>query len=145
MLLGGDEMGRSQGGNNNAYSQDNEVSWLDWETVDWDRVSVTQALTGLRQAHPVLRKADEPPEVLQFESKDDLTVAFYFDGSKFDPPDSSFLLACNGRPEPRSVTIPPELADRSWIVAVDTTRTLEDWSGSLEIGAFGLVVARTDP
>ncbi len=145
MLLGGDEMGRSQGGNNNAYSQDNEVSWLDWEAIDWDRVSVTQILTGLRQNHHVFRRADEPPEVLEFEPHDELTVAFYFDGSKCVPPDSSFLIACNGRPQPRRITLPPELADRSWKVVVNTARSLESVSGSIEIGDFGLVVARTDP
>ena len=34
MLLGGDEMGRTQGGNNNAYCQDNEISWFDWDLDD---------------------------------------------------------------------------------------------------------------
>ena len=34
MLLAGDELGRTQGGNNNAYCQDNEVSWIDWEQAD---------------------------------------------------------------------------------------------------------------
>jgi glycogen operon protein len=144
MLLGGDEIGRSQGGNNNAYSQDNEVSWLDWEAIDWDRVSLTQTLSGLRRTHRVLRLADAPPDVLQLETEDELTVALYFDGSKCDPPDSSFLLACNGRPEPRQITLPAELADRAWKVVVDTTRNIEGVAGSLEIGAFGLVVARAD-
>ena len=36
MLLGGDELGRTQGGNNNAYCQDNEMTWFDWSTVDAD-------------------------------------------------------------------------------------------------------------
>ena len=35
MLLAGDEFGRTQGGNNNAYCQDNEVSWVDWDIPDW--------------------------------------------------------------------------------------------------------------
>src|SRR6185312_16287228 len=38
MILGGDEIGRTQNGNNNAYCQDNEVSWYDWESIDWDMV-----------------------------------------------------------------------------------------------------------
>jgi glycogen operon protein len=143
MLLAGDEMGRSQAGNNNAYSQDNEVSWLDWAAIDWDRVTVTQTLTRLRQTHPVFRNADDPPEVLWFDPKDELTVAFYFDGSKCHPRDSSFLLVCNGRPEPRTITLPSELANRSWKLLIDTARTVEEVSGSLEIGGFGLVVART--
>jgi glycogen operon protein len=143
MLLAGDEMGRSQAGNNNAYSQDNEISWLDWAAIAWDRVTVTQTLTRLRQTHPVFRNAYDPPEVLWFDPKDELTVAFYFDGSKCHPRDSSFLLVCNGRPEPRTITLPSELANRSWKLLIDTARTVEEVSGSLEIGGFGLVVART--
>src|SRR5207237_500711 len=42
MLLGGDEMGHTQGGNNNTYCQDNEISWLDWEHVDEDMLAFTR-------------------------------------------------------------------------------------------------------
>ena len=55
MLLGGDEMGRTQGGNNNAYCQDNEISWYDWDAVDHDLLEFTQALTRLRREQPALR------------------------------------------------------------------------------------------
>jgi glycogen operon protein len=54
MLLGGDEMGRTQGGNNNAYPQDNEVSWFDWGRVDEDLLNVTRKLVALRRRHPQL-------------------------------------------------------------------------------------------
>src|SRR5205085_820020 len=56
MLLGGDEMGRTQGGNNNAYCQDNEVSWFDWEDVDGELLVFTQRVIALRKAHPVFRR-----------------------------------------------------------------------------------------
>jgi glycogen operon protein len=56
MLLGGDEMGRTQGGNNNAYCQDNEISWLDWETVDQDLLEFTARLIAFRREHPVFRR-----------------------------------------------------------------------------------------
>jgi glycogen operon protein len=56
MLLGGDEMGRTQGGNNNAYCQDNEVSWYDWASVDDDLLEFTRGLVAYRQAHPVFRR-----------------------------------------------------------------------------------------
>ena len=58
MLLGGDEIGRSQGGNNNAYCQDNEISWFDWrlDAIDRRLLEFTQALIGLWQTHPVLRR-----------------------------------------------------------------------------------------
>jgi glycogen operon protein len=56
MLLGGDEMGRTQGGSNNAYCQDNEISWLDWENVDTDLLEYTSRLIALRREHPVFRR-----------------------------------------------------------------------------------------
>ena len=58
MLLGGDEMGRTQGGNNNAYCQDNEVSWFDWSDTreHWTLVEFTQRLTRLRARHAIFRR-----------------------------------------------------------------------------------------
>jgi glycogen operon protein len=56
MLLGGDELGRTQDGNNNAYCQDSQVSWYDWDAVDQDLLTWTQRLIALRQAHPVFRR-----------------------------------------------------------------------------------------
>jgi glycogen operon protein len=56
MLLGGDEIGRSQRGNNNAYCQDNEVSWFDWEGADRDLLAFTRWLVGFRRAHPTFRR-----------------------------------------------------------------------------------------
>jgi len=58
MLLAGDEMGRTQQGNNNAYCQDNEVSWLDWSQADAERdlLQFTETLAGLRRNHPVFRR-----------------------------------------------------------------------------------------
>jgi glycogen debranching enzyme GlgX/4-alpha-glucanotransferase len=54
MLTAGDEFGRTQGGNNNAYAQDNETTWLDWARADQDREHFVQALIALRRAHPVV-------------------------------------------------------------------------------------------
>jgi glycogen operon protein len=56
MLLGGDELGRSQRGNNNAYCQDNELSWFDWSDVDHELLEFTRRLVGLRRQHPVFRR-----------------------------------------------------------------------------------------
>ncbi|PKW05835.1 glycogen operon protein [Streptomyces sp. 1222.5] len=58
MLCHGDELGRTQRGNNNAYCQDNEISWVDWElTAEQSAlVEFTRHLIGLRAAHPVLRR-----------------------------------------------------------------------------------------
>jgi isoamylase len=59
MLLGGDEFGRTQEGNNNAYCQDNEINWFDWEDIGKDGqllIEFTRRLIALRKAHPVLRR-----------------------------------------------------------------------------------------
>ncbi|MFJ1925894.1 glycogen debranching protein GlgX [Streptomyces sp. NPDC088131] len=60
MLVAGDEMGRTQGGNNNAYCQDNEVSWVDWSLLEQPRwralTELTARVLALRHAHPVLRR-----------------------------------------------------------------------------------------
>jgi glycogen operon protein len=58
MLLGGDEMGRTQHGNNNVYGQDNELSWFDWSQRDENLalLGFTRRLMDLRQRHPVLRR-----------------------------------------------------------------------------------------
>ena len=58
MLLHGDEVGRTQRGNNNTYCQDNELSWVDWspESVDADLLAFTRRLVHLRREHPVFRR-----------------------------------------------------------------------------------------
>ncbi|MFE3835737.1 glycogen debranching protein GlgX [Pseudogemmobacter sonorensis] len=56
MLLAGDEIGQTQGGNNNAYAQDNEISWLNWREADRDLTDFTARLAQIRRAHPVLRQ-----------------------------------------------------------------------------------------
>lgn len=72
MLLGGDEIGRTQGGNNNAYCQDNQISWYDWQLTD-DQQQLREFVAGLiqlRRAHPTLHqrtfftgRADFPDEI----------------------------------------------------------------------------------
>ncbi len=57
MLTAGDEFGRTQNGNNNAYAQDNETTWLDWEKRDQELEAFTAKLSALRAAHPALMSA----------------------------------------------------------------------------------------
>ena len=73
-LTAGDERGRSQGGNNNAYCQDNDVSWIDWSVCDEAMLACTRRLIALRRAEPALRRTEfftglpategGPPDVL---------------------------------------------------------------------------------
>ncbi len=56
MICHGDELGRTQGGNNNGYCQDNEITWVDWSTADKDLLDFTARLSALRAEHPVFRR-----------------------------------------------------------------------------------------
>ncbi len=56
MLLHGDELGRTQNGNNNTYAQDSEISWVHWENADEPLVEFTRAVAQLRADHPTFRR-----------------------------------------------------------------------------------------
>ena len=56
MIAHGDELGRTQQGNNNVYCQDSELSWIDWANADTDLIEFTQKVSALRAAHPVFRR-----------------------------------------------------------------------------------------
>lgn len=133
MLLGGDEVGRTQGGNNNAYCQDNEISWVDWGLADWqhDLRDCVAHLIHLRRDNPVLRPArfydgvDEDPTDKKYRAD---SAWFKADGSHEDEgwwedPDTrslqfmrsstidgaaDALMVINGSREPTTVTIPAD-------------------------------------
>jgi isoamylase len=56
MISHGDELGRTQQGNNNVYCQDNELSWIDWAQADTELTEFTRSVSALRAAHPVFRR-----------------------------------------------------------------------------------------
>ncbi|MDQ6937478.1 MAG: glycogen debranching protein GlgX [Actinomycetota bacterium] len=56
MLSHGDELGRTQRGNNNGYCQDNEITWIDWESADAELTEFTRGIAALRKQHPVFRR-----------------------------------------------------------------------------------------
>jgi isoamylase len=56
MLLHGDELGRTQNGNNNGYCQDSELTWIDWENIDEGLLEFTKTVTKLRTDHPTFRR-----------------------------------------------------------------------------------------
>ncbi|HVX07333.1 glycogen debranching protein GlgX [Humibacter sp.] len=95
MILGGDELGRTQGGNNNAYCQDNEISWFDWEHVDEDMLQFTADLVRLRRDNRALR----PDWYRQAPSTGaaDTVLVVRSDGQPFKPEDWE-------NPDVRSVT-----------------------------------------
>jgi glycogen operon protein len=92
MILGGDEIGRTQRGNNNAYGQDNDISWVDWKLDERKRdlLEFTQRLTDLFHEHPTLcrRKFFQGEAILGSEVKD--ITWFRPDGHEMTPADWSF-------------------------------------------------------
>jgi glycogen operon protein len=145
MLLGGDEMGRTQQGNNNAYCQDNEITWFDWAQPDADLLAFTKQLVALRKAHPVFRRnrflaGAEASELRWFipagtemtgadwSDPNALAVALYLDGS--DAPDRAadgtwlidddFLALVNAWWEPLDFVLPDTRPQAGWQVEIDT-------------------------
>ncbi|MFN8027924.1 MAG: glycogen debranching protein GlgX [Acidimicrobiia bacterium] len=143
MLLGGDELGRTQHGNNNPYSHDDDLSWIAWDSPDEQLLAFTRGLLALRAAHPVFRRrrflgGTEASELSWFgvdgqamsaESWDDpasRSVVLFLDGGH-DPDraddgtllvDDDFLLAVNAWWEPLDLVIPD--VGGGWHRAVDT-------------------------
>jgi glycogen operon protein len=145
LLLGGDELGRTQRGNNNAYCQDNETTWFDWSAVDEELVRFTKRLIALRRGHPVFRRrryltgkeaADLrwfTPTGAQMTAQDwadpnARSVALFVDGAT-DPDvgpngipmvDDDFLILVNAWWEPLTFVVPADLPARRWDVVCDT-------------------------
>jgi isoamylase len=86
MISGGDEIGRSQGGNNNAYCQDNDISWYQWDLSEGDRqlLDFTRKLIGLRREHPVLRRRKFFQGRSLYGSEIDDILFFQPDGSQMN-------------------------------------------------------------
>jgi glycogen operon protein len=124
MLLMGDELDHSQQGNNNAYCQDNAISWLDWGHVDASLLAFVRKLTALRRDHPGLRRGrflhgadavwlDErgrPMTAKQWQEPSRRFLALRLDG------DEPLLLLLNAGPEP--VSFPVDAA--AWELLLDT-------------------------
>jgi isoamylase len=100
IILGGDEIARSQGGNNNAYCQDNEISWYAWEGADADMLAFARTAIALRKAHPALR----PREYLRTPGGEPAQMVLYRpDGQEMtrrdweNPQTNSLTMALDGR------------------------------------------------
>ncbi len=150
MLLGGDELGRTQKGNNNSYCQDNEISWFDWERVDDALISFTKNLIFFRREHLVFqrkkwfqgrsKKGNELGDIGWFNSdgkrmtEDDWntghtrSMTIFLNGEAIPSRDSrgmpvrddSFLILVNASNESVNLTLPEEKWGLSWSKVLDT-------------------------
>jgi len=154
MILAGDEIGRTQRGNNNAYCQDNELSWLDWNAADSALLEYTRSLVALRKKHRMFRRrswfrghpmrAGGPKDIEWFKpdgtemSAEDWNVGFakslgvYLNGRSIPDLDAdgrrvlddTFYVIFNAHYEPLDFVIPDLDWGKSWQRILDTATAL---------------------
>jgi isoamylase len=154
MLLGGDEIGRSQAGNNNAYCQDNEISWFHWNERDENLLEFVKSLITLRQQHPVFRRRKfflgrpiygagvsdigwfrhDGKEMTEEDWKSGFakSLAVFLNGKGLNTVDArgelltddSFYLMLNAHHEPLNFTLPVGDTGNSWVKILDTKDNL---------------------
>jgi len=154
MILGGDEIGRTQCGNNNAYCQDNGISWYDWEHRDGDLLGFVTRLIRLRRDHPVFRRrrffqgrrihAEELTDIAWFKpdggqmTADDWrngyarSLAVFLNGDEIAAPDQrgrrlrddSFFVLFNAHDQPLRFMLPRGPYGRRWMRVLDTADPL---------------------
>lgn len=148
MISAGDEFGRTQEGNNNAWCQDNGISWINWELLEINRslFEFFRKLIRLRLDHPVFRRDDffipahletDPPHLHEIiwqglvPEKQDWSeaahaVGFTLNGSVLEEEDDDFFVMLNGHRENRNVfeipRPPGPHRQRSWLKIIDTGR-----------------------
>jgi len=143
MLLAGDEIGHSQLGNNNAYCQDNEVTWLDWENADESLLKFASRLIAFRRAHPVLRQHQFlHARIRDWDGEEDVCwrsfgggpvnwrdpsldgICLVLRGSAEAPDylrtDDAVFIAINGGVRPEKVKLPDAPQGRFWVREIDT-------------------------
>jgi isoamylase len=164
MLLGGDELGRTQMGNNNAYCQDNQLTWFDWQNVDTALLEFTRRLIALRKNHPLFTRRGwfqgRPLHGAGIEdiawltpggtpmADEDWAAGFakslmvFLNGSAIAGRgpmgerivDESFLLLFNAHADPVDFTLEGTGGSRSWCVRVDTSTTQPPTNRRVETG-----------
>ncbi|HUE33720.1 MAG TPA: glycogen debranching protein GlgX [Mycobacterium sp.] len=169
LMLGGDELGRTQRGNNNAYCQDNEITWFDWSAADDALIGFTTDLIALRRRHPVFRRrrfltgtsaadlrwftpsgADMTPQ--DWMDPAARSIALFIDGST-DPDiapdgtpliDDDFLVFVNSWWEPLTFSVPGSFALDQWDIVCDSFDPARTGRAEqqLEVGPRSAVVMR---
>lgn len=150
MVLGGDEIGRTQLGNNNAYCQDNETSWYDWIGADEDMLAYTKELIRVRRQHPVFRRrrwfegrsvtGSDRNDIAWYNTdgsvmSDDAwrrgyakSLAVYLNGRGIPTTDEhgakvvddSFLVLFNAHSQPVHFVMPDDLVGLEWEIMLDS-------------------------
>jgi glycogen operon protein len=157
MILGGDEFGRTQGGNNNAYCQDNEISWYNWALLDKnaDLFRFTREIITFRKRHPAFMrpefytgrggKYNAPPDVSWFDDtgktidweNTGFSFAFQIDGTKADSladrDDCDFFIMFNSSIADINFKLPLVTQKHSWRRIIDTSLPSPDDIHSIDM------------
>jgi glycogen operon protein len=144
MILGGDELGRTQGGNNNAYCQDNEISWYDWSLLQKNGAfyRFVKEMIAFRIRHPGFMRPEfytgrdgnynAIPDITWFDRNGDSPdwermgrcLALRMDGSRAeilaDRDDNDFFIMFNGEEAAVNFRVCEPLEGKAWVRAVDT-------------------------
>jgi len=165
MVLAGDEFGRTQNGNNNAYCHDSPLSWIDWSLKEKnkDLFRFFRMIIALRKNHPVFRRSDFFPDQthelhhpikwqsnrpdIQDWSDSAKSLAFLLDGQGAEgKPDNDFFVILNGHPtEAQIYTAPKPRKNRRWRKIIDTAAPppldiMEDSGGAILPSNQGIIV-----
>jgi isoamylase len=151
MLLGGDELSRTQNGNNNAWCQDNELSWFDWNLDDAERglLDFSRRLIALRREHPIFRRTrfftgsgKDLPDVWwmrpdgrkmtqrDWRNSDARAIGVFLNGDEVrattprgeDVEDDSFLVLVNAHHDPLAFRLPTRRFGRRWELVLSTAQ-----------------------
>ncbi len=140
MLLAGDELGRTQRGNNNTYCQDNEISWIDWASADRGLLDFTRRLIALRRENPLLRQGNYLHGRLRTDGQRDVTWSGLEGGAlnwrdplldgfcllmrgaaeQVQTEPGAILIAVNGGDRDRDLVLPDPGTDQIWERVLDT-------------------------
>lgn len=150
MLLGGDELGRTQQGNNNVYCQDNEISWFDWKNVDQSLLDFTRRLIRSYEKHPIFRRRKwfqgrpihgsgitdmawftpdgEPMAEEKWGEDFAKSIGVFLNGESLTASDErgnrivddSFYLIFNAHHEPLNFKLPADHYGKLWVKVLDT-------------------------
>ncbi len=141
MLLAGDEFKRTQKGNNNAYCQDNPISWINWEYAESNRsfLDFVKRLIQFRKDHPVFRRGhffqgkdlnnnglqdikwmDEHLNHPDWDKGSKHSIAFSLDGSLIETPDNDFFVIFNAGNKDKWQKIPAPPENKAWYQAINT-------------------------
>jgi glycogen operon protein len=173
MLSGGDEIGRTQQGNNNAYCQDNEISWYEWQNVNQNLLEFCRRLIRYRKDHPVFRRrgwfhgrpihGGETNDIAWFTMEGEQmaeenwehgyakSLGIFLNGATIPNPnprgepviDDNFYIIFNAHNEPLNFTLPDNRWGEHWLKELDTETGFTENEESFRAGDQLMIEGRS--